>query len=678
MKQRVLLLLGGLVLVLAGWSLWPSPARTPLPREPGPAEANGSPATLPAAPTAAVEDSPFAREPAVEPRRAETPPLAAWAQGLRGTVVDADGAPLAGVAVHLLDGADHEPLLAPARIAGVDLMPLATTRTSADGRFALGMPVVQERRYELCFASANHTLLRSGPYRLLADEWHELGTFVLLRGTTIRGRVTVQGQDHIPVPQAQVRIEVGTSFADAVLQALPDPGAALRAITDASGYYEIHHAPSRGTAWISASAPGFARVTRNDLDLATAANSRVDFALPPGQRLTGTVADDRGQAVPEARIEAWQLRPGAPPLVAHSDAAGAFVVHGLLPTESYRLTVRAVGHEPAEQQPVAPGTAGLHFVMVPYSSLSLGVTTPDGQTVRAYRVAVRRWFEGSPARLGALPELQEQFVRLGPGGDRFEIRGLPRGMLVVEVETAGFAKTFSAPIDNRLDPALPPRPRWQNVDLVLAAGASLRGRVLAEDGRPLAGASVRSQPNGAAPDSPIGQLLQGSLPDLRTLTEVRTDREGAFVLPDLAAGTYQLFLQHPEACAQVVPDLVVTAGQSTTVPDVLLPRGASIEGRVTVDGRVPGQAKVILTSAAASGRSDGLRLETVTEPDGSFRLPRRVPPGEYVLRSAVVSNAEPEAQIARQLLQLQRSSTNVSVPPGLLRVVRDLDLPSDR
>ena len=123
---------------------------------------------------------------------------------------------------------------------------------------------------------------------------------------------------------------------------------------------------------------------------------------------------------------------------------------------------------------------------------------------------------------------------------------------------------------------------------------------------------------------------------------------------------------------------MVTAGQSTAVPDVLLPRGASIEGRVTVDGRVPGQAKVILTSAAASGRSDGLRLETVTEPDGSFRLPRRVPPGEYVLRSAVVSNAEPEAQIARQLLQLQRSSTNVSVPPGLLRVVRDLDLPSDR
>ena len=212
----------------------------------------------------------------------------------------------------------------------------------------------------------------------------------------------------------------------------------------------------------------------------------------------------------------------------------------------------------------------------------------------------------------------------------------------------------------------------------MTAGAALRGRVLAEDGRPLAGASVRTQPNGAAPDSPIGQLLQGSLPDRRTLTEVRADSEGSFVLSDLAAGAYQLFLQHSDACGLVVADLVVTAGQTTTVPDLVLPRGASIEGRVTVDGRPPGQAKVILTTAATGGRNSGLRLETVTDPDGSYRLPRRVPPGEYVLRSAVVSNAEPEAQIARQLLQLQRSSTNVSVPPGLLRVVRDLDLPSDR
>lgn len=75
---------------------------------------------------------------------------------------------------------------------------------------------------------------------------------------------------------------------------------------------------------------------------------------------------------------------------------------------------------------------------------------------------------------------------------------------------------------------------------------------------------------------------------------------------------------------------------------------------------------MILTTATPTGRAGGLRLETTTESDGGYRLPRRVPPGEYVLRAAVVEeNTEPEAQIGRQLLQLQRSSTNVSVPPGL-------------
>lgn len=677
MKQRAFLLLGGFVLLLAGWLLWPSPAATPLPHDPGPSEPVGAPNAPPAPPSAAQSDSPFPREPAVEPRVAEAPPLAAWAQGLRGTVVDASGVPLPGVAVHLLDGADHEPLLIAARTPGVDLSPLATTRTDAAGRFAIGLPIAQPRRYELCFVSSNHALLRSGPYRLLADEWHELGAFVLQRGSTVRGRVTVQGQDHLPVPQAQVRIEVGTAFADAVLQALPERGAVLRATTDAGGFYEIQHAPSRGVVWISASAPGFARITRSDVDLATTTNVRVDFALPPGQRITGTVADDRGEAVPFAHVEAFPQRPGTPPLEGDSDAAGAFVVHGLSPTESYRVLVRAVGHEPTELQPVAPGASGLHFVLVPHTSLRLRVTTPDGQVVRSYRVAVRRWFEGPPAALGALPEMQEQFVRLGPGSDRFDLVGMPRGMLILEVTSDGFAKTFSPPIDNRLDAALPPRPRWQSVDLALVAGTSLRGRVLAEDGRPLAGATVRSQPNGAAPDSPIGKLLQ-DLPDFRTRATGSSDADGSFELRDLAAGAYQLFVHHPDACATVVGDLSIPGGQTVTLPDVVLPRGALVEGRVTVDGRPPGQAKVILTSASSGGRAEGLRLEATTESDGNFRLPRRVPPGEYVLRAAVVENTEPETQIGRQLLQLQRSSTNVSVPPGLPRVVRDLDLSSDR
>lgn len=207
-------------------------------------------------------------------------------------------------------------------------------------------------------------------------------------------------------------------------------------------------------------------------------------------------------------------------------------------------------------------------------------------------MVVRRWFEGPPASLGALPELQEQYVRLGPGSDRFEVVGLPHGILVAEVASDGFAKTFSSPIDNRLDPALPRRPRWQTVDLVLASGSALRGRVLAEDGRPLAGASIRTQHNGAVPDSPLGKLLQDALPDFHTQTIGHCDADGSFV-HERPRGGRRLPAVHSTRtpAPTVVGDLAVPAGQTITLPDVVLPRGAVVEGRVTVTAAHPARRK---------------------------------------------------------------------------------------
>ena len=85
-----------------------------------------------------------------------------------------------------------------------------------------------------------------------------------------------------------------------------------------------------------------------------------------------------------------------------------------------------------------------------------------------------------------------------------------------------------------------------------------------------------------------------------------------------------------------------------------------------------------LSTATADSSRDALRIEATTGPDGSYSLPRRVPPGNYELRAAVLGTTEPEAQIFQQLLQLQRSSTTVSIAPGQTLVQRDLDLPTER
>jgi hypothetical protein len=111
------------------------------------------------------------------------------------------------------------------------------------------------------------------------------------------------------------------------------------------------------------------------------------------------------------------------------------------------------------------------------------------------------------------------------------------------------------------------------------------------------------------------------------------------------------------------------------VPPIHVVRGAVVSGRATVGGRRAGQIKVVLMEADAGRQGLTTRLETVTDAEGGFRLPRRVPPGTYELRAAVVGAAEPDSQILRQLLQLQRSSTTVVVPAGQAVVERDIDIP---
>ena len=98
-------------------------------------------------------------------------------------------------------------------------------------------------------------------------------------------------------------------------------------------------------------------------------------------------------------------------------------------------------------------------------------------------------------------------------------------------------------------------------------------------------------------------------------------------------------------------------------------------------GKVVGQIKVVLSTivvpnAPQQVAAGSIRLETVTDTAGAWQMPRRVPPGQYELRAAVVGDTDPDSQIFRELLQLQRSSTTLSVPAGQRQVEHHIDLPA--
>lgn len=683
MNPRLLIAIAiaALLLVAAGLA-WQQQEREPThaPAEEQTTPLSTSPAT---SPTPAITASPartglvMERSESALPTREAVPAvaMAQHPQGLTGRAVTVDDQPLSGLAVHLAESASNDPLSPDLLLQqGHALAPVATTETTADGSFAIGLPVAQSKIYELYIVSSTHATARVGGLRLLAGQWHDLGAITLMPGATLRGRVTVAGRNDIPVPQAIVTVEIGSAFADAALRALPESAAGLTTTAAADGSYQLEHVPSRGVVQVTAAAPGFARVIRSDIQLQRDEPTVVDFELPPGLTIGGSVANDRSEPVVGASIEAWPMKSAGNALRSRSDSRGNFLVVGLI-DGPYRVRVSASGFETWQRVEVAAGQLDLRCTLTARSWASVRVTTPTGAVVRNYRLGMRRYFPEQGGKVGTLADVPDQEVHLDGFADRFELRDLPVGNLICEVEAAGFAKTLSLPLDNTAHPNNL-LPREHLVEVTMTVGGTLHGRVIDESGAPMAHATVSTMSDGALPDSPLHQLLAGALPERISAVRAETAADGTFTLRPLAFADYQLVVEHPEACRTIESGIRVTNEQTRQLPPIRMARGALVQGHITRGGApIVGQAKIVLSTAGAESGRNALRIETISRADGSFVLPRRVPAGNYELRAAVVGNAEPEAQIFQQLLQLQRSLSTVSIAPGQGLVQRDIDLP---
>jgi len=641
------------------------------PRSAEPSSAPPSPAPVVADPRQAEATRQAA--PNDEARTAAEGPTVA--QGLRGLVLDADNRALAGVHIHLVESVANDPFaLIVKRRYRHGAGSLASTQSAADGTFAVGLPVVQDKVYEVCVVSPQHATVRLGGLKLLAGAWHDLGAITLVKGATVRGRVTVEGRDDIPVPQAIVTILTGTAFEDAALRSLSGLDRGLSTVVDQNGYYEVKHAPSSGVVQVAAVAPGFARVLRQNIQLKSELPIEINFGLPPGQSVAGQLTNQRGEPVAGAQIEVWPQQTSSSPVSGESGDDGRFEIMGLA-AGTNRLHITAEGYENHDLREVVSGSADLRIVLAKRATLRVRVLTPERQVVRSYQLALRRFLAEQGGQIGHVADVPEQRVRLDGFHDFAELTGVPMGVFTCQVIAEGWAKTLSEPV--KIEPVEGVGSGEQSVDVVLSAGVTLRGRVLDETGAPLAAATVATQGDGAAPDSAIWRLVGGAVPEIITAIRVATDTEGYFVLPRLALANYQLEVDHEQACRTLVPGLHLDAPGEQTLPPIRLPAGATVTGRATVDGRIAGQMKVVLSTRLPPGTPLGaaaIRLETVTDPDGAFAMPRRVPPGDYDLRAAVVGTAT-ETQIFQQLMQFQRSATTVTVAPGQRHVERDIDLP---
>ena len=627
--------------------------------------------------------------------RTSAPDSSSEPQGLRGAAVNANGRPLMGVTVYLVESASNDPMLLHLVNQQPHLLaPMASAETAQDGTFAVGLAVAQKKTYDLFLLSPRHATVRMTGLRLLPNSWHDLGDLILRTGTTIRGRVTVKGQLGMPVPQATVKVSSGGAFADAALRALPGDSGGLIANVNANGEYELKNAPSSGVVLVAALAPGFARVVKHDIELNSNGPVQVDFELSPGKTLAGDVRTSTGLAIANARVEAWPKQANQPPLVTFSDERGTFLLQGVR-AQPHTVKATAAGFAATEQTEVTPGQA-VHLTMVPQNRIHVTALAPTGRVLRNYRVGLRRFFpkdHNAPldaqalanGTLGSIHEVRDLRVRLDGNNDYAVIHNVPDGTYVCEVQANSFAKSFSLPVRFRapqLPGAAPGRPKpqqpgsVQRIEVTVTNGCSLRGQVIDSRGAPLGGATVTTQSPGTMPDSPMLRMMDRWVPKRITQRTQKTDDNGFFQFERMALTTYQLQIDHPEACRAFVRQIDGKQPRKNTLAPITMAHGSVITGFATSQGRIAGQIKVVLTTPQTTPADKSLRLETVTDGEGRYRFTRRIPPGSYELRAAVVGTTSPDSEIFQQLLQLKRSSTIFIVPAGQDIVEHNLNVPA--
>jgi carboxypeptidase family protein len=240
-------------------------------------------------------------------------------------------------------------------------------------------------------------------------------------------------------------------------------------------------------------------------------------------------------------------------------------------------------------------------------------------------------------------------VVLTDAGGLFHFRELPAGAYALTVMRTGYvpqrfgqtgaAGPVTAPIQ------LQAAAQLSGVAIPLSPGGVIAGRLLDEDGAPLAGATVEAQ----------ARRLDAGRQTLETVATAQTDDRGEFRLAGLASGSYYVRAFDP-AFANAGDETGLLRYAPTYHPGVVVPqaarpvtvapgkesgrvefklqfvRPAAVSGRlVTADGRRLATGAVIMIGAGDMATAAIPPDDVMLYPDGRFSF-RNVPPGRYVLR----------------------------------------------
>jgi len=535
---------------------------------------------------------------------------------LSGTVSDPDHKPVAGATVTINAGRTMRSLS-------------RSVTTDAEGRYeiaglAQGSYIVQS--VEPPPGSALIRLSTWKPFGVrvvnLGDGQTGAEDFVLPWGARLVGRVL--GENGKPVPGAVVSCSLDAATEEGPKQVYQMAGQWYSgdAKTDAEGGYSIggltqetyvvEARPPEGADLAPATLRGVNAPKAGDVKLQT-------LVLYKAGTILGRVLGADGKPVADAEV----VLPGpgrfGAPVTVKADAAGKFTLRGL-GTGRYAITIKPPQGSSSCETKFDDLTAVRGLSVERIFKLMEGVrvvgtvTDPEGKPVRGATIYAHYGY-GSSGK--AMTNDRGRFLIQGiapPTGPQPPQKYQPQNEVsAVPPDEAPTLKSGTATLP------VAPAGGSANVDIRLAHGVAIKGRVTDPDGRPVSGCEVSvSQFSG-----------RGALLGFGT---VRTEADGCFRFMHLAAGRMFLNVQTPEdspLAGKLTPEQDFEAGKTTTV-DVVLEPGATVAGKaVTSRGKAAVGAQVTLQPK--SGWPLTKARSAFVGPDGTFRI-ESVAPGTYEAR----------------------------------------------
>jgi protocatechuate 3,4-dioxygenase beta subunit len=517
---------------------------------------------------------------------------------IRGRVL-VDGKPAAGVTVSALPFEDG---FATARREArrEDLpAPLASAASRADGTFAVTVAAAATDIVRLAFSGGPAApRVLDAVFEAIGDD---AGDVRLPKATPLAGRV-VDGRGG-PVVGATVSLWPGGERGPQ--DSSPGAGRLQSATTKADGTFRIDAAAAESNR-LRVEAPGFATQEREPVR-GGALVRPVTLALGQVLRGTVTLADRRTPAAGarvrfEGRTETtrWvETRPD-----------GTFLLDGA-PREAG--SVVADGGDLGRAS-AARATEPLTIALAPTATLAGRVVdAADGKPLPGVRLVAR-------SEDGA-------FVARSGRDGRYSVRGLSPRSYRLTAEDDRFV-SWSRRV--RIAPG-----QSETQDVPLTRGATLAGRVVDGEGRPIEGARVLVSRGGESAIRSFMRRLEGE-------PSVRTGRDGSFRATRLSPGENQrLDVSHDEYEERAIGGISLVAGATRSGLTVVLRRGLSVRGVVKDEEGRPLSGVEVSLSSSRTVRSSrggvqmslvgpGSQVRRETGADGRFEF-RGLKAGDYTI-----------------------------------------------